>query len=104
MASNENHATKDREFPIHPAAGTAAWGVTAPETPDDLLSRGALLQGTEIWRFMNRGKPILGQGHIERRRRLFLPAAVALRPSSGVTCGGDDLAATFISQVRSDRR
>ena len=31
----------------------------APKTPDDLLSHEALMQGTEIWRFMNRGKPIL---------------------------------------------
>ena len=31
----------------------------APETPDDLLSHEALMQGTEIWRFMHRGKPII---------------------------------------------
>jgi DNA-binding transcriptional LysR family regulator len=31
----------------------------APKTPDDLLSHEALMQGTEIWRFMNRDKPIL---------------------------------------------
>jgi DNA-binding transcriptional LysR family regulator len=31
----------------------------APKTPDDLLSHEALMQGTEVWRFMNRGKPIL---------------------------------------------
>jgi len=30
----------------------------APQTPDDLLTHEALMQGTEIWRFMNRGKPI----------------------------------------------
>src|SRR5882757_3735947 len=28
----------------------------APKTPDDLLRHEALMQGTEIWRFMNRGK------------------------------------------------
>lgn len=31
----------------------------APKTPDDLLSHEALMQGTESWRFMNRGKIIL---------------------------------------------
>ena len=31
----------------------------APKTPDDLRSHEALMQGTEIWRFVNRGKPIL---------------------------------------------
>ena len=31
----------------------------APKTPDDLLSHEALMQGTEIWRFKDRGKPIL---------------------------------------------
>jgi DNA-binding transcriptional LysR family regulator len=31
----------------------------APKTPDDLLSHEALMQGTETWRFMNRGKTIL---------------------------------------------
>lgn len=31
----------------------------APKTPDDLPSHEALLQGTEIWRFVNGGKPIL---------------------------------------------
>ena len=31
----------------------------APKTPDDLLSREAVMQGTEIWRFINRGKPIV---------------------------------------------
>ena len=30
-----------------------------PKTPDDLPSHEALMQGTEIWQFMNRGKPIL---------------------------------------------
>jgi DNA-binding transcriptional LysR family regulator len=28
----------------------------APQTPDDLLSHEALMQGTETWRFVNRGK------------------------------------------------
>jgi DNA-binding transcriptional LysR family regulator len=31
----------------------------APKTPDDLRSHEALMQGTEIWRFANRGKTIL---------------------------------------------
>jgi DNA-binding transcriptional LysR family regulator len=31
----------------------------APQTPDDLLSHEALMQGTEVWRFVNRGKLIL---------------------------------------------
>jgi DNA-binding transcriptional LysR family regulator len=31
----------------------------APKTPDDLLSHEALMQGTEIWRFINRGKLIV---------------------------------------------
>jgi DNA-binding transcriptional LysR family regulator len=31
----------------------------APKTPDDLRSHEALMQGTEIWRFINRGNPIL---------------------------------------------
>jgi DNA-binding transcriptional LysR family regulator len=30
----------------------------APQTPDDLLSHEALMQGTESWRFVNRGKTI----------------------------------------------
>jgi DNA-binding transcriptional LysR family regulator len=34
-----------------------------PKTPDDLLSHEALMQGTEIWRFMNHGKPILRHPH-----------------------------------------
>jgi DNA-binding transcriptional LysR family regulator len=35
----------------------AAHGV--PQTPDDLLSHEALMQGTETWRFVNRGKTVL---------------------------------------------
>ncbi len=31
----------------------------APQTPDDLLSHEALMQGTETWRFVNRGKTVL---------------------------------------------
>jgi DNA-binding transcriptional LysR family regulator len=31
----------------------------APKTPDDLLSHEALMQGTEVWRFMKSGKSIL---------------------------------------------
>jgi DNA-binding transcriptional LysR family regulator len=31
----------------------------APQTPDDLLSHEALMQGTETWRFMNRGRTVL---------------------------------------------
>jgi DNA-binding transcriptional LysR family regulator len=31
----------------------------APKTPDDLSSHAALMQGTEIWRFKNRGKPVV---------------------------------------------
>jgi DNA-binding transcriptional LysR family regulator len=31
----------------------------APQTPDDLLSHEALMQGTETWRFVNRGKTLL---------------------------------------------
>jgi len=31
----------------------------APKTPDDLRSHEALMQGKEIWRFINRGNPIL---------------------------------------------
>jgi DNA-binding transcriptional LysR family regulator len=31
----------------------------APQTPDDLLSHEALMQGTETWRFVNRGKIVL---------------------------------------------
>ena len=31
----------------------------APRTPDDLLSHEALMQGTETWRFVNRGKTVL---------------------------------------------
>jgi DNA-binding transcriptional LysR family regulator len=31
----------------------------APETPDDLLNHEALMQGTESWRFLHRGKTIL---------------------------------------------
>jgi DNA-binding transcriptional LysR family regulator len=31
----------------------------APKMPDDLLSHEALMQGTEVWQFMDRGKPIL---------------------------------------------
>ncbi len=31
----------------------------APRTPDDLLSHEALMQGTETWRFVNRGKTLL---------------------------------------------
>ena len=30
----------------------------APETPNDLLSHEALMQGTEIWRFMNRASQL----------------------------------------------
>jgi DNA-binding transcriptional LysR family regulator len=35
----------------------AAYG--APQTPDDLLSHEALMQGTETWRFVNRGNTVL---------------------------------------------
>jgi DNA-binding transcriptional LysR family regulator len=31
----------------------------APQTPDDLLSHEALMQGTETWRFVSRGKTLL---------------------------------------------
>ena len=31
----------------------------APQTPDDLLSHEALMQGMETWRFVNRGKTLL---------------------------------------------
>ena len=31
----------------------------APQTPDDLLSHEALMQGTESWRLVDRGKPIV---------------------------------------------
>jgi DNA-binding transcriptional LysR family regulator len=31
----------------------------APQTPDDLLSHEALMQGTETWRFVNRGKTLV---------------------------------------------
>jgi len=31
----------------------------APQTPDDLLSHEALMQGTETWRFVSRGKTVL---------------------------------------------
>jgi DNA-binding transcriptional LysR family regulator len=31
----------------------------APQAPDDLLRHEALMQGTETWRFVNRGKTVL---------------------------------------------
>jgi DNA-binding transcriptional LysR family regulator len=35
----------------------------APQTPDDLLGHEALMQGTETWRFVNRGKTLLLHPH-----------------------------------------
>lgn len=35
----------------------------APQTPDDLLSHEALMQGNEVWRFMDRGKMVVVRPH-----------------------------------------